>query len=729
MLTANTYTYFPNYILRTPKEPLKFGFDLLLQDKLPMSKILEDASFEEALYLASPELMNVLKNYQNLHDNKKSKLERTVLKYLVRAASRCTPFGLFSGCAIGTFDTNTQVKNLKEVKRYTSLDMEVLIEISKKLLGVDKIKGATRFSPNTSLYKVGDNYRYTESYIENNSKRYTLENVRHTDYLEKVFDFSLSGKKETEIVDFMHQISKNQKANLTINKIVGFVDELIGNQLLIPEISPSITGSDYFKKLINHTKRTCPDHPYNLLLQDVHNSLRDLDFAIVNPVINYEKIRKKIGKLDLSTKNAHYFQTDYIQKFEHNTLATEIPIKILRAIEVLYKVSSHSPSIYLERFKNAFVQRYGSREVPLSLLFDQEIGIKIHGDIGYNEFDLIADMQLGISSDTTPLQNSKDIARFFQLKYEQVLSNDLKVLEITDSDIEELPDQEHKSLSNTFSALIELCGNDDKELIFLSSAGGSTSLNLIARFSQQSSNVATFVKQITKKEDAYNTDAILAEICHLPENRIGNVLKSNVDRGYEIVYLSNSELPIENQIFIEDLYVSIRGESITLRSKRLNKQVIPVLSNAHNFYDDSLPIYKFLCELQFQHKKESIGFTWPELFTNLNFLPRVQYKDIILSKAQWHISYTEIAVLANLKQWRTRREIPQFIQIIEHDNHLLLNLENSNCVEILKGHCKKNKEIRVLEFLFSPNSGLKINDDFYANEFILFYYKNNHEAA
>ena len=98
MLTANTYTNFPNYILRTPKEPLKFGFDLLLQDKLPMSKILEDASFEEALYLASPELMNVLKNYQNLHDNKKFKLERTVLKYLVRAASRCTPFGLFSGC-------------------------------------------------------------------------------------------------------------------------------------------------------------------------------------------------------------------------------------------------------------------------------------------------------------------------------------------------------------------------------------------------------------------------------------------------------------------------------------------------------------------------------------------------------------------------------------------------------------------------------------------------------
>jgi class I lanthipeptide synthase len=727
MLT--NYSHFQNYILRTPKKSLKFGFDLLLQDRLPMNKILEDANFREALYLASPELMKALKNYQNLEDSKKSKLERTLLKYLVRTASRCTPFGLFSGCAIGKIDTTTQVRNLKEIERYTSLDMDVLIEISKKLLGVDKIKKTTQFFPNSSLYRLGPNYRYIEYYIENNTKKYTLENVRNNYYLEKVLKFSIGGKNITEIVDFMWQISKKQDAKLTTNEFESFVDELISNQLLISEISPSITGSDYFEKLINHIKRTYPEHPNNQLLKNVNSSLKELDIAITNPVSNYEKIVKTISKLALSVRHAHYFQTDHSKNFEYNTLATKIPLKVLNAIEVLCKISSHSPRIYLERFKNAFVHRYGSREVPLSLLFDQEIGIKFHDNNDYNEFDLIADLHLGISMDTTPVLSSKDIVRFFQLKYEQVLSNGLKVIEITDSDIATLPDQEHKSLSNTFSALIEMYNCDDKELIFLSSAGGSTALNLIARFSQQSSEIATIVNQITKKEGAYNKDIILAEICHLPENRTANVLKSKVDRTYEIVYLSNSELPIKNQIFIHDLYVSVREGSIQLRSKRLNKQIIPILSNAHNFYDNSLPIYKFLCELQFQHKKESIGFSWPELFTNFKFLPRVQYKDIILSKAQWHIKYSEIASLSNLKKWRIKRKIPQFVQIIEHDNHLLINLDNSNCVEILKGHCKKNKEIRILEFLFSPKYGLKINDDFYANEYVLFYYKNNNEAA
>lgn len=723
------YSHFQNYILRTPKNPLKFGFSLLLKNKFPMSRIIEDTSLMETLYLASPELTKALKNYKKLEGNKKSKLDQTVLKYLVRSASRCTPFGLFSGCAIGTFDTNTHIGNIKEVSRYTSLDMDVLIEISKKLMSVHKIKESTNFLPNTSLYKIGCNYRYIESNILNKSRTYTLENVSQTNYLEKVFDFSFDGKKIFEIVYFLYKTSMKQEDNLTTDEISDFVDELILNQLLIPEISPSITGRDYLDKLIAHTKSTIPTHSYNKLLTDIYIGLKELDFNILNSVDKYEKIINEINNFSLSKSDTHLFQTDYIQNFEYNTLTNAIPAKALKAMEVLHKISTNNPRIYLEEFKRHFIQKYGCREVPLASVFDKEIGIEIYGENNYNEFDLIPDLQLGISMDSDPKVVNKDILRFFQLKYAQVLNNDLKVMEITDSDLSILPEQEDKSFSNTFSALIEVYNNDDKKLIFLSSAGGSTAINLIARFSQQSSDVATLMQQIIEKENTYNTDSFLAEICHFPDNRTGNILKSKVNRPFEIVYLSNSEKPIKNQIFINDLFITVQDNNIKLRSKRLNKQIIPILSNAHNFYDNSLPIYKFLCELQFQHKKETVAFQWPKHFSNFKFLPRIQYKDFILSKAKWNIMYTEIANLTNLNNWRVKRGIPQFIQIVEHDNHLLLNLENLDCVEILKKQCKKNKEIMVLEFLFSPNKGLKINNDFYANEFILFYYKNSDEAA
>ena len=726
----SNYVHFQRFVLRAPKRPLQFIFELLEQERPVWSELIHDVSFKEALFLASPELIKAVENYQNLASDKKFRLEITLLKYLVRVATRCTPFGLFSGCSIGRISSQTQVQNLKGIIRNTSLDMSVLIEISNKLVNIDEIKLATKFFPNNSWYQIGNNYRYIAYYFENQHKRYKLENVQQNYYLKKVLEFSIGGKKVSEIYDFICDLSQTKDDNLSIIDIENFIDELIDDQLLISEISPSMAGGDYLKKLINHLEKNESKHTFEKNLKNIQASLVTLDFHEANTMDDYEQIAKEINKLGISEKHPYYFQTDHFQEFEYNTLSKKIPKKILKGIEVISRISSPIEKDYLERFRNAFIQRYGSREVSLSQLFDEEVGLKFQNGKMYTEFDLIADFQIKESWDRNPLKINRDVVAFLQSKYEQVLSEGLKSLEITDFDIKKLPDNIQKPLSNTFSALVELYQDHNKELIFFSSAGGSTALNLISRFSQQSKEMASVVNEVVEKELAYEPVKILAEINHLPDNRTGNILKSMVNRAYEIVYLSNSELPYENQIFINDLYVSIQNDRIRLRSKKLNKEIIPVLSNAHNFDTvDALPIYSFLCELQFQDNKKAFYFLWPELFLNFKFLPRVQYKDLIFSKAQWKLMFNEIENLKNLKDWRTKRKIPQFVQIQEQDKFLLLNLENEYCIELLKSHSRKYQEIWIIEFLFTRGNGLQINNQGYANEFIISYYKKNNEAA
>lgn len=420
------YTYFQNFVLRAPSRPLKFAFDLLQQDMLVWSEFKDDVSFREALYLASPELIKVAENHQKLSNDKKFRFEISLLKYLIRTATRCTPFGLFSGCSIGMISNHTQIGNLKHIIRYTSLDMSVLIEIAEKLLNNNEIKLATKFSPNSSLYQIGNNYRYIAYYFKNKHKRYKLENVRQSYYLEKVLEFSIGGRKVSEIYDFICDLSKAKDDNLTMNDTVSFIDELMDNQLLIPEISPSIAGGDYFKKLINHIEINQPKHTFKKALKGVHASIAALDNHETNTMADYEQIINEINKIGMSEKHPYYFQTDHFQQFEHNTLSKKIPMKVLKGIEVLSRLSSPKEKDYLKRFKNAFIQRYGCREVPLSLLFDEEVGLKFQHEKMYNEFDLIADFQMKESErDTKPSEINKDVLQFFyqnMKKYSKMIS-------------------------------------------------------------------------------------------------------------------------------------------------------------------------------------------------------------------------------------------------------------------------------------------------------------------
>src|SRR5256884_9919165 len=79
-------------------------------------------------------------------------------------------------------------------------------------------------------------------------------------------------------------------------------------------------------------------------------------------------------------------------------------------------------------------------------------------------------------------------------------------------------------------------------------------------------------------EEAVHPERAFAEVVHLPEGRVGNILSRPVLRGYEIPYLGRSGAPAARQLPLSDLLVSVQGERIVLRSRRLGRDVIPRVS-------------------------------------------------------------------------------------------------------------------------------------------------------
>ena len=200
---------------------------------------------------------------------------------------------------------------------------------------------------------------------------------------------------------------------------------------------------------------------------------------------------------------------------------------------------------------------------------------------------------------------------------------------------------------------------------------------------------------------------MFAEIVHLPEGRLGNILLRPVLRGHEIAYLGRSGAPRERQIPIVDLMISVSGGEIRLRSRSLGGRVIPRLTSAHNYDLGSLGVYRFLCALQGQGVAAELAWDWGPL-RSAPFLPRVVTGKLVLARARWNAHKDELARLGRgdavtrfraVQTWRQTRRIPRWVSLADGDNELPVDLENALAVESFV-HLAKDRDGATLKELF-----------------------------
>ena len=281
--------------------------------------------------------------------------------------------------------------------------------------------------------------------------------------------------------------------------------------------------------------------------------------------------------------------------------------------------------------------------------------------------------------------------------------------------------------------MIEVLKKDNQELLFIDSAGGMSAAKLLARFCNGNPAINDLTKEIIKKENDFYDDMILAEIVHIPEARIGNIIKRPVLREYEIPYLANAGVEEQFQIAIDDLMVSVKNNTIILRSKKHNKRVLPCLSNAHNYGKNALPIYHFLCDLQSQGMKPIYSFSWGNLESHYSYFPRVTYKEVILSKEKWIFKKEDLAPFYTLEKealkeaflkWKESNKIPNRVNWVDYDNTLLLDFDKEISIELFLKSVKSLDSIVLEEFIFNDDLLVKNTiGEGYTNQIILSFYK------
>lgn len=732
------YSFFNQFIVRTPLYSIEKLNTVLSQNSLEESvdvlfDFFREPINQEALFLASPDLQSRLLDYYRGDVKEQSKiyaLAYSLMKYFQRMTTRCTPFGLFAGIGVGSINTKTDITINTTIaqSRHTRLDMNYLCALSTALAKIDIIQSELKFYVNNSIYLIGEEVRYVEYHYQNTRRIHQISSVDFSEYLQKIFQVAKFGAKKEQL---SHSIINDE---ISQEEADIFINEIIKSQLLISQLEPSVCGEEFIFQIIKTLKELPSDKSFTIngqvltigslveLLVSINDKLEELDSSNYNDVHLYLALVENLKQLGIEIELGKLFQTDFVRKSDRCTLDESILTDVISTARFLNKISVKYGETKLEKFAKAFYERYEDAEIPLLYALDVETGI------GY------------IQSDDSQVNNSVAWSKTDRVLLDKILeSKASNVFEITltDEDFKDFKENWNDQ-QDTIGFMVELLKDSDGRVkTVMSNGGGSSAGNILGRFCHASRDIDTLVRKIINKEDELKpSGTILAEIVHLPESRTGNILMRPTIRNYEIPYLAQASVSDEFQINPEDLYISVRGSNVLLRSKKLNKIIIPRLTNAHNFGFNSLPIYNFLCDLQTQNSRGGVSFNWGALESNYRFLPRINYKQSIISPAKWILRKNTFErllkiedneqLMKGIQDWKCEWKMPDMIQLIDFDNELLVDLHNILSVKTFLNTIKKREFIQLTEFLFSKENCLITDNDnnHYVNQFVFTFYRN-----
>ncbi len=733
MLPASNCQTADFFVLRTPSLPLdtlslhfQTGQEVEAQELSPVfqernrealcqiiRKLARRDDIREAMALASPDLASRLDVWLagSLPGKDARNIEQSLLKYLSRMSSRSTPFGLFAGVSMGAWDSasHLSVGSWMESRKAVRLDWGVLETLVDQLEREPDVRSLLEYRPNSSIYAQGGWYRYLERREQATQGRtYHLEAVEATSHLDFVLQQAGGGAR---LEDLTESLARHMGVEPTTAH--SFLNQIVEAQVLCSGLCPSLTDPDPISQVIT-TLQAVPAMVAKVeFLGALQQNLTALRSSPVGShPIGYSSQLAALAELDIATETRDVLQVDLFRPSPNLALSPRVRQALEEGAETLRRLTPPPVESPLDRFRKAFSESYENRWMPLLTILDEESGIGFDGAPSLDS-PLLANLHF--TSPAPPRQLSRrDLFLMAQLpRWQGSLT-----WELEDAEVEALTNPNPQPFPHSFAALTSLAADSLADLdrgkfqFWMEHYSGPTAARWLGRFASGDPALKDLLQTHLRKEEALRPDAVFAEVLHVPEGRMGNVLARPALRDYAIPFLAAPGVPAGMTIPPSDLQVTVRGERVFLASTRLGREVIPRLSSAHN-YGRGQVVYRFLAHLQDQDGRPG-GWSWGAL-SEQPFLPRVARGRHVLSKARWRIQATELkAALArsNNDAWnafqylRRTRGLPQLVLLVEADNQLLVDLDQVLWVETLHHLVASRSVFTLTECFPAPDQAL-----------------------
>lgn len=730
------YRAFDHFVFRAPVFPMSFvnklyntGLSDFLKERSPI--------IDHAIYLASPNLYRKI-DRRISGDLKEDSLnfDLSLLKYLTRMSTRCTPFGLFAGIGTGQFDDHSGiVLDVPEAHNtHTKLSQDFLFALYSRISTDPEVARSSTYFTNNTLYRKHNHLRYIEYKDENRSRKHTLSSVEVNDVLLDIIQMCLGGCSWKELLLYLG------KMDIPSEEAENYLRLLVENQVITNQLEPTPISEDSLTQFIQKLCSIRGGTKHYVFCQDLYKSLQNLDeTGVVFNIDEYRCINKKLEEYFPDLKASGTFHVDVGLRTKKSTLATSLIEEVQKGVDALNRLTSPKQHQFLTRFRQQFFSRYENEEIPLVEALDSESGIPVDDTDKKDMNPMIEDIPLGRSEGSEfmqfDLQQKYMVEEYFDYLERQQPDSIPEPLKLNEEKLKNLP-VTWDDIPVTFSVMAEIVSNSaGSPLVYLKAVTGINAAKTLSRFHQLSPELKKLIVEIADKEKRFYADSVIAEILHIPQTRTGNVLIRPDVYDYQIPIVTLSTKSLRYQIPVHDIMISVvNGQTIRLRSKRLNKWIVPRLSTAHNFTHDSIPIYRFLCYVQMQDIRPDLTFRWNNLLTGRKFLPRVTYGNVVLATATWNFTSQDLpgnldlesdGFHRSMQEFKEQNQLPERVLLTRGDRRLLIDFTRLQSCQMFYGEANK-KAFTVKEFF--PDFGNSLITDshnsFFAAEYIFGFYRN-----
>ncbi len=373
------------FVLRTPSLPLdalSFQPQAKLEDEAlepstmrqerdrealrqVLRELAKQDAIREALALASPDLAARLDAWLegSLQGKAARNIEQSLVKYLSRMSSRCTPFGLFAGVSLGAWGpaSSLSVESWKQSRKFVRLDWGVLESLVDRLEREPDVRSLIEYRPNSSLFVQGGWYRYLERRDQTGQGRsYHLEAAEATAHLDFVLQQADGGAGLATLTLSLAQHLKVEPAVAH-----AYLNQLVDAQVLCGGLCPPLTDPDPLSQVIGILEGAPATAPKAAPLVALNREMESIQESTVGSYPRGYASHLTSLMSVIASETRDVLQVDLFRPSPGLALSPMVRQALEEGAETLRRLTPPPVENPLDRFRAAFEARYGTRWMPL----------------------------------------------------------------------------------------------------------------------------------------------------------------------------------------------------------------------------------------------------------------------------------------------------------------------------------------------------------------------------